>query len=111
MAEFRHPLVAGIGGLINEYVVENSNPMLKMLWKIIGADFPSVLRSLDDNDKLCEDLRQRFHAMTKPPIIVDTSGEVRALEVIDNEGTLAVIDQGASQKSRNHVQKTKPDTN
>jgi len=105
MAEFRHPLVAGISDLINEYVVENSNPMLKMLWKIIGADFPSVLRSLDANDKLCEELRQRFHAMTKPPIIIPTT------PVIDDEGTLAVIDQGASQKSRNHVQKTKPDTN
>ena len=75
MHEFNHPLVAGINDLIREYVVENSNPMLKMLWKIIGADFPSVLRSLDDNEGLCEKLRQRFRAMTEPPIIVEATEE------------------------------------
>jgi len=66
--EFKHPIIAAINDLVGEHVVESGNPMITMLWKIVGADFPSMLRSLDDNEELCEKLIQRFREVTEPPI-------------------------------------------
>jgi len=63
---YKHKLVQGLDLIINKYAGRTNDPIMKAIWFGIKGQVPVILKTIDDNPGLVEEMRQAILEYLEP---------------------------------------------
>lgn len=73
---YRHKIVQGLSQLIEKYGGKSKDPLMASIWWGIKGQIPSILQSLDENEKAIAEIRDKLmEVLDLKPQITEVSLE------------------------------------